>query len=221
MMVMCAVETKHGSPRLLENREAAQGQATGGTDGSEQRMQPALAAIDTAQRVGHIEAPMRSRLLLVLCLGTALLLAACRQPDGPLPSADVQVSNRLGDIGRDLMNIAGGDQSGANDLADDLQVFADDARGESAARELATRTGAALKGKPLSDEQSQQLANQLWVAVGGRQLSERQVESLRNDTKALLVTLGATEASATEVATQIGEVQQVVATRKRRWYERF
>ena len=157
-------------------------------------------------------------LILVLSLG----LAACRQADGPLPTADDEVSNRLGDISRDLLSVARGDAQARQDLADDLHVFLDP-REEAvpAVDELARRTSDVVAGKTLNDQNAQRLAHQLWTFTAARDISSRQVETLQNDLHALLVEVGVPEDSAVNVASQAGEVQKLVTNRAQRWYEFF
>ena len=163
---------------------------------------------------------MSSRVCCVLVLIAMLAGVGCRQPDGPMPEIQGEVSDRLEDITRDLMSAAGGDRQAAADLADDLSVFTERV-GNAEARQLAERVAAAIAARKLTEQSAQTLANQLWIAVAGRQLSDRQVETLRNDVKALLVSVGATEQNAEAVAAQVVEVQKVVTTRNRRWYERL
>ncbi len=166
---------------------------------------------------------MSSRLPHVLLIvAFAISLAACRQADGPLPVAEGETPNRLGDISRDLASVARGDTQARQDLADDLRVFAD--QGEEGGRaldDLAMRTAEVISGKDLSDQDAQRLAHHLWLAAAGRELSERQVDSLQNDMQALLVSIGVPEDAATDVATQVESVQQAVTDRQRRWYEFF
>ena len=47
-----------------------------------------------------------------IILAAALFFAACRQADGPTPEASGTVANELGDISRDLQNLASGDPAG-------------------------------------------------------------------------------------------------------------
>ena len=150
----------------------------------------------------------------------ALSLAACRQADGPLPPATGTVTNEIGDISRDLQNLATGNPEGPKDLSDDLSHYAEGTSGgQQAANELSRRLGDALTGRNFKLAQALPVAHTCWVAVAGRQLSEKQVENLQNEMKSQLMALGVDEQKAQSVASQVGAVQQAVTARHRRWYE--
>jgi hypothetical protein len=156
----------------------------------------------------------------VLILAAALPLAACRQADGPMPANSASTANELGDISRDLQNLASGDPAGPKDLSDDIGHYAEGASGgQTAAAELSRRLGQALTGKTFKLAQAMPVAHTCWVTVAGRQMSEKQVESLKNEMKSELMSLGANEQQAQSVADQVGVVQQAVTARHRRWYE--
>jgi hypothetical protein len=157
-----------------------------------------------------------------LCIAAALLVGGCRQGEGTMPRAEGDVANRIGDLSRDLMSIAGGETQARQDLADDLRVFLDrKPEAVPLVDALAQRTGEAVAGKQLTDENSQKLAQQLWVAVAGRDLSEKQVETLKNDYQATLTATGVPQDRAQNAASQIEAVQKAVGERHRRWYELF
>lgn len=149
------------------------------------------------------------------------LLAGCRQPDGPMPVADAEAQNRLGDVSRDLMSMVSRQPDATKDLADDLKVFAPNAEAEQAADHLATQLGQVVPGSRLTEQSAQRLARNCWTAISGPQLSQRQVEGLQNDVEGLLSSIGVAEQKAHEVAAQLADVQSVVSERKRRWYELF
>jgi hypothetical protein len=150
----------------------------------------------------------------------ALQFAACRQADGPMPETTPETANQLGDISRDLQNLASGSPDGPKDLADDISHYAQDTNnGQAAAAELARRLGQALTGKTFKLAQAMPVAHTCWVTVAGRQLSEKQVDSLKNEMKQELMALGVNEQQAQGVADQVGTVQQAVTARHRRWYE--
>jgi hypothetical protein len=156
------------------------------------------------------------------CIVAALSVSGCRQGEGTMPKAEGDVPNRIGDLSRDLLSIAGGEVQARQDLADDLRVFLD--RKPDAVplvNDLSQRTGEALSGKKLTDQNSQKLAQQLWVAVAGRDLSEKQVETLKNDYQATLTAAGVPEPGAQQVAARLEAVQKAVGERHRRWYELF
>jgi len=163
---------------------------------------------------------MTRQIAYAVVFAATLQLAACRQADGPLPETTPSTANELGDISRDLQNVASGDREGPKDLSDDISHYAErPAGGREAAAELSRRLGEALKGKTFTLAQAMPVAHTTWVAVAGRQLSEKQVENLRNEMKSELMSLGVNEPQAQSVADQIGAVQQTVTARHRRWYE--
>jgi hypothetical protein len=164
---------------------------------------------------------MRLRVLATLCVVLALGLAGCRQSDGPLPKEEGEVPNRLDDLSRDLTSVVGGDRQAPQDLADDLVVFVPRRESEPAARELASRTATAVAGSKLSAENARTLASHLWVAVAATDLSGKQVEKLQADLKSTLTSAGVPDQTAQGVSDQVKDVQKVVTTRSRRWYEFF
>ena len=150
----------------------------------------------------------------------AIYLAGCRQADGPMPETTAETANELGDISRDLQNLATGNPEGPKDLADDISHYAQDTKdGQGAAQELSRRLGQALTAKSFKLAQAMPLAHTCWVTVAARQLSEKQIENLKNEMKSELMSLGVNEQQAQSVADQVGVVQQAVTDRHRRWYE--
>jgi hypothetical protein len=169
--------------------------------------------------VGH-PVTVKRNLTYAIIVSAALSSAACRQADGPLPPSTGTVPNELGDISRDLQNLASGSPEGPKDLADDISHYAEGTNGgQAAAAELSQRLGQALTGKTFKLAEALPLAHSCWVAVAGRQLSEKQVENLQNEMTSQLMSLGANEQQAQSVAAQAGVVQQAVTARHRRWYE--
>jgi hypothetical protein len=165
---------------------------------------------------------MRFRSVLAVFLAATLLSAGCRQPDGALPAETADDSNRLSDVTRDLLSIAGGDAKAPGEFADDLKVWG--TRSDEAwppGDELAKRLAASLQGKNLTEQSAGQLARQLWIAAAGRELSPRQVERLQEDVKGLLVSVGSSDTAAKDVADQVGEMQGVVSTKRRWWFQMF
>jgi hypothetical protein len=165
---------------------------------------------------------MNRRALNLLCVCGVLFLAACRQPDGPLPIETEDDPNRLVDVTRDLLNMAGGDANAPQEFADDVKVWGTTSSAPwEEGDELARRLAAALKGKDLSEQSAAQLARQIWLAAAGRQLSSRQVGRLQTDIRMLLVSVGVAEDAADSVAEQISEVQDAVTTKRRWWFQLF
>jgi hypothetical protein len=166
--------------------------------------------------------PVLRQIACVLMLVVAVSLAGCRQADGPMPEATESVANELGDISRDLQNVAYQNPSGATDLSEDISHYAQGTNGgEAAAKELANRLAQALAGKMFKIAQAMPVAHTAWVAVAARQLSQQQIESLKNEMKSELMALGVNEQQAQSVGDQVGVVQQAVTARHRRWYERL
>ena len=164
--------------------------------------------------------PVKRQIACAVILAASFQCAACRQADGPMPETTASTPNELGDIGRDLQNLASGDPSGPADLSDDISHYAEGTSGgQAAATELSRRLGAALTGKTFKLAQAMPVAHTCWVAVSARQLSEKQIEGLQNEMKSGLMSLGVNEQQAQIVADQVGAVQQTVTGRHRRWYE--
>lgn len=152
---------------------------------------------------------------------SALALGACRQADGPMPTANEEVQNELQDITHDLQNVARRDPAGPEDLAHDLGKYPRVNDEVPAVNELSRRTGDVLLGKTFNEQTAQRMAHSLWTSVAARELSERQVETLQNEVQSILVSMGVSEPQAQQVAAQVGEVQKAVGDRPRRWYELF
>jgi hypothetical protein len=151
----------------------------------------------------------------------ALALAGCRQADGPMPTVNPEVENELHDISRDLLNVAGRDPAGPEDLTHDLSKYPRQKDEMPAVTELSRRTTSVLVGRPINEQAAQRMAHSLWTSVAARQLSERQVEALQNEVQSILTSVGVAEPQAQQVAAQVGEVQKAVGERPRRWYELF
>jgi len=151
-----------------------------------------------------------------------LSLSACRQADGLIPVPDQTIQEELVDVTRDLQNItASRDPQAPFDLADDLRKYAPRSDAEFAIDQLSQDTAAALPGTELTEQIAQQLAYNLWLSVAAFELSERQVETLQNDVQSLLMSVGVADEIAQQVAAQVGDVQNSVTNRSRRWYELF
>ena len=163
---------------------------------------------------------VKRQIAYAIILAVALPLSACRQADGPMPASTDATANEIGDISRDLQNLASGNPAGPQDLSEDIGHYAEGTTGgQAAAAELSRRLGEALTGKTFKLAQAMPVAHTCWVTVAGRQLSEKQIESLKNEMKSELMSLGTSEQQAQSVADQVGVVQQAVTARHRRWYE--
>jgi hypothetical protein len=164
--------------------------------------------------------PVKRQIACAVILAATFQSAACRQADGPMPETTATTPNELGDISRDLQNLASGDPVGPKDLSDDIGHYAEGTNGgQTAAEELSRRLGTALTGKTFKLAEAMPVAHSTWVAVAGRQLSEKQIEALKNEMKSQLMSLGVGDPQAQSVADQVGVIQQAVTARHRRWYE--
>jgi hypothetical protein len=164
---------------------------------------------------------MKAYVAGVLLLAVAVVIAGCRQADGPMPTPNESVQEDLSDVVRDLQNVAGENAQAPEELAEDLRKYAVRPAAVPAVDELTRRTAAALSGAMLTEQHAQRLAQTLWVTIAARELSERQVEVLQGDVQTMLTSIGVPEAGAQQVAAQVGEVQRAVSDRPRRWYELF
>ena len=151
-------------------------------------------------------------------------LAACRQPDGPMPSTDEDVPDRQTEIARDLLNVAGlDDPSVVGELRDDLVYFAEDSGDEAAqsAVQLATALSETLRGIELTEEDAMQLAEELWLVVAAQNYSEVQLASVQDEVRRQLTSIGIPEGDVQVVMDQVVATQTAVTLRERRWWEWF
>jgi hypothetical protein len=160
-------------------------------------------------------------MLSALVLVTALGAVACKQGDGQLPAKTNEVPNRLGDLKRDLEAIIGGEQQAVQDLADDLLVFTDEPEGRNATKALAVTVSSMLVNRKITEETQTKVVDLMWTAVAARELSERQVDALKDDMRNTLLAAGVTQPDANLAAGRVGDVQNAVTLRTRRWYERY
>jgi hypothetical protein len=158
-----------------------------------------------------------SALLLIAALGAV----ACKQGDGPMPAKIKDVPNRLEDLHRDLSAVVGGEQQAVQDLADDLLVFTEEPDGQTATKALATTVCSMLVNRKVNDETQKKIVDLLWTSVAARELSERQVDALKDDMRNTLLSAGVTQPDANLAAGRVGDVQNAVTLRTRRWYERY
>ena len=163
-------------------------------------------------------------LFRVVLIAAVLVLPGCRQSDGDLPAPDADAQGEIRDISRDILSIASGsDPEAPKNLADDLIRYTMDKRASANGDviDLARQTSEALAGRTVPEQAAQQLAHHLWVTVTAHELSERQIEVLQNDVQGVFGSMGVPEGQATSIAAQVGDVQQLVTDRTRRWYEVF
>jgi hypothetical protein len=162
---------------------------------------------------------LQFRCAVILVLG--LSLTGCRQADGPIPTPNAATQNEIDDMSRDLLGIANRDAESQKYLSDDLQKYTEESSNYPAFNELARRTSAVVQGSKLSELAAKQLAHDLWLVVSAREMSERQVEALQMDFQTVLVSAGVPEQNVQPVTEQVVEVQRLVTSRPRRWYEFF
>jgi hypothetical protein len=108
------------------------------------------------------------------------MCAACRQPDGPIPTPNSEDAGRLVDLGRDLHAVSLGQEDAPKDFVDDFVVFVDEHLPEavSEARSFAQSLSDALVQKPFSQDAADRLARTTWTVVGATELSSRQVKAV-------------------------------------------
>lgn len=138
-----------------------------------------------------------------------------------MPQATGDVPNRLGDLSRDLLSVAGGEQQARQDFVDDLKVFARSPATAAAVEPFSQHFAEAVSGTKLTEQGAQQLAHSAWTVVAATELSSRQIDALEAEVKTNLVSAGVAADRATSVAADAKAVQQAISTRPRRWYELF
>lgn len=164
--------------------------------------------------------PSRSAVAFGIVL-LLLAVAGCRQADGELPVPAGEQVNKVGDIGRDLQNIASGDQAAPMDLIDDLQGLDEMVRPDDKVRALTAALSTALKGRAVPDAPAQGLAAELFVASTGRHLSRRQINRIDTRVREILGGLGAPDAAVEGVATAATALASEITENPRRWYQLF
>lgn len=162
--------------------------------------------------------------LVVLCACLAVTVS-CRMADGPLPDVkENDVSNRLGDLARDLGNVAAGHDEARLDFMEDLFVlvdFEDAPASEAPIRALGEQVMDAMVSTKSSEAAVVPLLEKVWLTLTARQLSNNQVQALQADVQGAATQLGVDDVKARALAAQVGIVQQAVTERHRRWYEVF
>lgn len=160
-------------------------------------------------------------IVYALVLAVALSAGGCKQGDGPLPAKTGDVPNRLSDLKRNLDAVVAGDQTAAQDLTDDLNVFTEEPDGQTAIRALSNTVCSMLVNRPLTDEAKTRIVTVMWTAAAARELSERQVDVLKDEMRTVLTSVGVSQPDANLAAGRIGDVQNAVTLRTRSWYERY
>jgi hypothetical protein len=162
--------------------------------------------------------------LFVGCL-CAVLLASCRMADGPVPDPkEGETANRVGDLSRDLSNVAAGHADATTDFMDGLIQFVDVGDKPDAVapvRELGNQLISAFAATKASDRAVVPLLEQVVVGLKATELSEKQVEQVKDNVRKAATDLGVDDVKARALAAQIEIVQHAVTDRHRRWYEVF
>jgi hypothetical protein len=159
------------------------------------------------------------RIALVLAL--PFVGGGCRQADGPAPAPTREQTNEIGDITRNLVNIANKDPQAPEELRTDILKYAVTDEAVQQMDGLAREVSQALAGARLDEQTAQRLANLLWVGLTARELSERQVEALGRDVKTALAPTGVPEDRAQSIADRLSAVQKTITANPRRWYQVF
>ena len=160
-------------------------------------------------------------IVYALVLAAAFSAGACKQGDGPLPAKTGDVPNRILDLKRDLETVIAGDQTAVKDLTDDLSVFTEEPEGQTAIRALSNTVCSMLVNRAPTDEALTRIVTILWTAAAANELSERQVDALKDDMRTVLTSVGVSQPDANLAAGRVGDVQNAVRLRTRRWYERY
>lgn len=150
----------------------------------------------------------------------AVLLTACRQPEGtrPVPQGDQQ--NRIEDVSRDLMNVARKDPNGPAELLDDLTNLENTPRPPERLQALAKSLSDALGGTDLPDAEAKRLADLLFVARLPGNLNATQIEQVGTDVQETLITVGVGPEPAARVSAAAIALGKEGAANQKRWYHR-
>jgi hypothetical protein len=159
--------------------------------------------------------------LLAVPLALVVTASGCRQADGPTPTPTREQENEIGDIARDLINVANRDPQAPDELRNDIAKHGSHAEAVQQMNGLAQDVSQALAGARLEEATAQSLAKTLWVGLTGKELSERQVETLGRDVKATLASTGVPEDRAQAIADRLSAVQKTITANPRRWYQVF
>ena len=159
------------------------------------------------------------KLFQALVVASLMLVAGCRQPDGPMPQPTPEEQNEIGDLSRDFLSIAGGDEKAVQDAADDMGGLGPHERGRRFAPEMSKRFARVLTGKTLTDQQALALATQMYLTFAATELSSRQIEKIQEDVRTQLTALGVAADAIDPITRQIEATQAEVTTAERRWWQ--
>jgi hypothetical protein len=138
-----------------------------------------------------------------------------------MPTPTTDRTNEIGDIARDMANVVNKDPQAPQDLRDDLARYAQSEDATAPIDNLARDLVPALNTARLDDATAQRLAHTLWVGLTARDLSERQVGVLQRELKGILTQAGVADDRAQPVADRVADVQKVITSNPKRWYQVF
>lgn len=161
--------------------------------------------------------PSLSWLLLAACCS----FVACSQPDGPMPTLKNEDPNRIGDVGRDLVNVRMKIPGAPKDLFDDLQNLAAAPPPDALTQRLGESVSQCLTARPINEQATQQLAHHLFVVMNSRELSRRQVRRIADEVGEVLKSTGGDEAGIARVKETIEALYASIAMNRKRWYHLF
>jgi hypothetical protein len=166
-----------------------------------------------------------NRACVMMMCACVLVTASCRMSDGPMPDPKTgEATNRIGDLARDLGNVAAGHEEARQDFQEDLRVvvdFEDTPAAEAPLMALGQQVMDVMVGTKASEAAVVPLLEHVYVALTARELSENQVKTLQANVQAAATQLGVDDVKARALGAQVGIVQQAVTERHRRWYEVF
>ena len=158
---------------------------------------------------------------IVVAAMAAVLVAGCRQADGPIPVPIDEQPNKVEDIGGDLRGIARGEADAPGDLLADLDGLDGTPRPASLLRDLSSAVTDSVRGTSLSDAQAQEVARLLFVLTTAEELNARQIEEMSGELQRALMAAGAPESAAAAAAGSAAALQEAITLNRERWYHLF
>jgi hypothetical protein len=154
-------------------------------------------------------------------IGLLLVTTACRQADGALPMPVDDQPNKVGDVARDLQNVAAGVEGSPGELREDLGGFDAVPRPTALVDGLSAALVGALDGTEPTVGQAEELARLAFLTTTALELSETQIAQLAVDLNAAAVAAGADAENADRLAAAATELQSAITLNPRRWYHLF
>jgi hypothetical protein len=153
-----------------------------------------------------------------LCV-VVLVVAGCRQPDGQIPQPSTEEQNEIGDVSRDLLNVARGDAQATQELSDDLGNFTPFDAAIRLAPQMGVRLARALSGRTVTDQQARAISEQLFVVFKANTLSVRQITTVQDALRMHLAQIGTPERDIASVLDQVAAVQAAINESPKRWWQ--